>query len=158
MSKKKTRITTNFFLEDLCRTNTGFANIPTEADIANMFLLCYFIAQPVRDKFGRLYENSCFRNIHVNIKIGGGYGSQHLTASALDFYPMDADIDKVFAWIARSKFLRFGQAILESRKRTDGTFYRWIHISLPRYGRTNQELLVSTKPGKYKPYLIQPPV
>mgnify|MGYP001578385547 CR=1 FL=1 len=129
----------NFTLEELMATSTGHLNWPDEPmEVAvNLTKLAILILQPIRDRWGALQITSGFRSWAVNGAVGGSSSSQHCFGEAADFVPLDADIDNVFKWIVKGSGLQYGQCIKES---ISGR--RWIHISLPREGRTNQEALV----------------
>jgi zinc D-Ala-D-Ala carboxypeptidase len=90
--------------------------------------LCKTIMQPIRDKFGPLRINSCFRGPAVNAKIGGSKTSQHINGEAADFVPLTEGITliHVFDWIRKETKLPFGQVIHECPSPTS----RWIHVSL----------------------------
>lgn len=70
----------------------------------------------------------------MNQKIGGSPTSQHCFGEAADIKPLDADIDAVFEWCREN--LLYGQLIRESKGESE-----WIHISLPRLEKQNQQVL-----------------
>jgi len=130
----------NFTLKELTATGTGIENEPLSIERDKLLYLAQYILQPIRDAWGRIQISSGFRSAPVNFKVGGSPSSQHLFGEAADIRPLDIDLDTVFDWILRTR--TFGQAILEPT---------WIHISLPRLNKPNQQAL--TFDGKdYKPY------
>jgi len=140
------KLSENFTLKELIKTSTGIANAPDKRQTEKLFLLTNYILQPIRDKFDKLKTTSGFRSILVNIKVGGAAKSEHKTGGAVDFIPVYADIDKVFEWIVTESGIKYGQVINEKKNGK-----QWIHISLMRIGKPNQQALVYD--GKtYKPF------
>ena len=128
----KMRLSPNFTLEELCATSTGAANVPNEVQTKTLLYLVTYILQPIRNKFGPLIISSGFRSELVNKKIKGSKISQHMQGEAVDIVPKD--IDAVFEWCRKN--IAFGQLINESKNGK-----RWLHISLPRIGGVNQQVL-----------------
>ncbi|MBI5560186.1 MAG: peptidase M15 [Deltaproteobacteria bacterium] len=137
----------NFTLYEFTHTDTGLANDPPDAAIDRLSLLALSLLQPIRDYWGPLRITSGYRNPAVNQAAGGYPTSQHALGEAADFVPLNADMDVVFDWLVKMSGLKFGQCISENKKRR-----RWIHISLPRKGKPNQQALIYD--GKeYRPYV-----
>ena len=136
----------NFTLAELTRTDTGLPNEPHADSRFALLMLATYILQPIRDEVGPLKITSGYRGLHVNRHVGGNRNSQHLMGQAADFQPLDRDIDLVYDWIVTASNIKFGQMILETR----GDDW-WIHASLPRFDRQNQEALTYEN-GVYKPY------
>lgn len=130
------RIAPNFLYKDLLVTNSHLPNIPGVIETEKLLYLANFILQPIRNKWGVLQVTSAFRSVQVNTSKGGSTTSQHVFGEAADFIPTQAHMDEVFKWVVRESGLVFGQAIRETN---DGA--NWIHISLPRVGKKNQEAL-----------------
>jgi len=124
------KITHNFTVEELCSTGTGIVNTPDSTSLEKLFILAYFILQPIRDRFGRVKINSGYRSPAVNAKIKGSLTSQHMAGEAADLVPLDAEIKEVYAWCRDN--LKYGQLIFEDKGGS-----QWIHISLPRVGKKN---------------------
>lgn len=129
-----TQLTKNFTLEELCHTDTGAANVPNDCQKSKLQILASTLLQPIRDRWGRVKINSGFRSEFVNQKIGGSPTSQHPEGEAADIDPLDAKLEDVFEWCKGN--LIFGQLIIEHMGGA-----RWIHISLPRPGKPNQQCL-----------------
>jgi hypothetical protein len=138
------KLSPNFTLKELTATDTGIENEPLSIERDKLLYLAWYILQPIRDMWGRIRVTSGFRSVPVNIRVGGSPSSQHLFGEAADIQPLDVDLDTVFDWIVRT--LTFGQAILEQR----GEDW-WIHISLPRLNKPNQQALIYDG-VEYKPY------
>lgn len=136
------RLSKNFTLDEMIKTKYSAHNYPDEMAIYKMMLLAQYILQPTRDEFGRIMVTSGYRSPIVNAKAGGSPTSQHMKGEAADIVPLDADIDIVFEWM--QQHLTFGQLIRESR---DGD--QWIHVSLPRIGKPNMEVLIYRN-GRYE--------
>ncbi len=100
-----TRLTDHFSLEEMCKTNKNFKNVPNEAQVENLKRLCKWL-EMLRDEWNRRYENltpdpspkgegseymeapivinSGFRSPAVNKAVGGSTTSNHLTGCAAD--------------------------------------------------------------------------
>jgi hypothetical protein len=137
----------NFTLAELTRTDTGLMNDPPSEAIDRLAFLVSSLLQPVRDYWGPLRITSGYRSPSVNQAAGGSPTSQHASGEAADFVPLNADIDVVYDWLVKMSKLQFGQCIRETKNGRN-----WIHISLPRAGKPNQQALVYD--GKeYRPYV-----
>ena len=134
------KLSPNFSLEELIYTSTGLPNDPSTGAKEKLLYLANYLLQPVRDRWGALTISSGFRSMAVNSVVNGSAGSQHLYGEAADFVPYSAKLDEVFEWIVKESRLPFGQAILEEKAK-NGEIKRWIHISLPRIGKDNQQIL-----------------
>ena len=89
------------------------------------------LLEQVRDVFNTpLFINSCYRDEQRNKLAGGVSNSQHLTASAVDFRPVNlVDFDRVFN---ACKVFPFGQLI---------RYDSFIHISLMRPDKPNKMII-----------------
>jgi len=131
------QLSKNLTLEELTHTDTGLVNVPIKTAVEKLLYLANYVGQLIRDRWGRIKPTSGYRSSAVNAAAGSTSHSQHLLGEAMDFVPLDADIDEVFEWIVKESGIPFGQCIRESRGGAE-----WIHISLPRLDGTNQEALV----------------
>jgi uncharacterized protein YcbK (DUF882 family) len=140
------KLSKNFTLNELTRTDTGLPNVPDEKEKAFLLLLAIFLLQPIRDRHGRLKVNSGFRSLRVNRHkdIKGSPTSQHPEGQAGDIVPLDADLYEVYEWIVNESGLDFGQCIIYPDRGI-------IHISLPRLYKENGQALISHD-GKYPIY------
>lgn len=138
------QLSNNFTLDELTRTDTGLTNSPDEQGKAFLKLLSVFILQPIRDKFGKYTVGSAYRSLRVNMEVGGSSTSQHLEGQAADGSPEYADIYEVYRWIVENSGLDYGQCIVYPGK-------GFIHISLPRIYKPNQQALICHE-GDYLPY------
>ena len=134
----------NFTLDELIVTSTSGSNIPPGIHKEKLLYLCQFQLQSIRDRWGPVVVNSGYRSEAVNLAVGGSSTSQHCKGEAADIRTPSADLWEVYLWILNN--LNFGQCIYEEK----GTA-KWIHISLPRIDKTNQQALLF-KDGKYTNY------
>jgi hypothetical protein len=138
------RLSKNFTLDELTVTSTSGSNIPPGLHKEKLLYTANYLLQPVRDKWGPVVVNSGYRSQAVNTAIGGSSTSQHCKGEAADIRTPTADLWEVYLWILDN--LNFGQCIYEEKEAA-----KWIHISLPRVDKYNQEALLY-KDGIYKPY------
>lgn len=140
------KLSKNFSLDELTITCTSGSNVPTNEHRDKLLYVSQYLLQPVRNKFGRVLINSAYRSPAVNAATGGSPTSQHPEGEAADFKTPDADLWEVYLWILEN--LTFGQCIFEEKNGT-----QWIHISLPRIGKPNQQALLF-KDGVYTNYEV----
>lgn len=140
------RLSKNFSLDELTVTSTSASNEPLSIHRKNLLYLCQYLLQPIRDEFGRVDINSGYRSEGVNLAIGGSAASQHCNGEAADIRTPGADLWKVYLWMLDN--LSFGQCIFEEKGAA-----KWIHISLPRFNKANQQALLF-KDGIYTNYEV----
>ena len=85
------KLSEHMTLAELCKTNTGIENVPSEAQVENLKRLCRWLERLRRrwnDKYGDgddpIIINSGFRSAAVNKAVGGVPTSNHLTGCAVD--------------------------------------------------------------------------
>ena len=95
-SEKLMNLSEHMTLAELCKTNTGIENVPSEAQVENLKRLCRWLERLRRrwnDKYadignGGMEEpliiNSGYRSAAVNKAVGGAPTSNHLTGCAVD--------------------------------------------------------------------------
>jgi hypothetical protein len=91
---------------------------------------------------GAIRVNSGYRTPAYNKQIGGATNSQHCRGEAVDIFPLEKDIDNVFAIIIRE--FKYDQVILERNSRGS----RWIHISYKAEGNRQKAMTASVINGK----------
>jgi hypothetical protein len=138
------RLSKNFTLDELIVTSTSGSNIPPGIHKEKLLYVANYLAQPIRDRWGVVIINSGYRSQAVNTAIGGSSTSQHPKGEAIDLRTPDADLWEVYLWILDN--LNFGQCIYEEKGAA-----KWIHISLPRVDKPNQQALLY-KDGEYTNY------
>ena len=124
----------SFTLSEMCQTDTGLDNVCGTDSAQSLYYLCQFILQPARDMFGRIDISSGYRSPEVNDAVGGSKSSQHMRGQSSDIVPYRADLNDVYMWIMDN--LTYGQNIVYQDR-------GFIHISLPRLLKENNENLVS---------------
>ena len=108
----------------------------------NMNTLVDKIIDPLREKVGAIRVNSGYRTPAYNKQIGGATNSQHCRGEAVDIFPLEKDIEDVFAMIIRE--FNYDQVILEKNSRGS----RWIHISYKAEGNRQRAMTANVVNGK----------
>ena len=108
----------------------------------NMEQLVNNILDPLREKVGAIRITSGYRTPAYNKQIGGATNSQHCKGEAVDIFPLEKDIDDVFAMIIRE--FKYDQVIIERNSRGS----RWIHISYKAEGNRQKAMTASVTNGK----------
>ena len=104
------RLSKNFTLDELAKTNSGLINVPGKAETEALKELVSNVLQPLRDIYGEsITINSGYRSPAVNKKIGGAKNSQHINGEAADID--SSDNSKLFRIIKDN--LPFDQLIWE---------------------------------------------
>lgn len=137
------RLSKNFTYDELVYSATaerlGLDNTPNEKEIEKLRRLANEVLQPIRDKWGSpIIVTSGFRSEKVNKAVGGVSSSQHRLGEAADLKIGSKSQNKaLFNFIldmVKKGELQCGQLI-------DEYGYSWVHISLPRVGKTNNQVL-----------------
>ena len=82
----ETKISKDFTLSELVKTNTGLSNNPNEEQIMNLRILTAAILQPLRSFLKEsVVITSAFRSKEVNTAVNGSEDSFHMTGMAADF-------------------------------------------------------------------------
>lgn len=114
------KLSKNFTLRELTKTNTGIPNNPSEIEIERLRILCEKVLQPLRDKFGHpIIVNSGYRSPLVNKAVGGATGSQHVRSEAADITAGSRERNKALFEILKT--MEFDQLISYS--------YSFLHVS-----------------------------
>ncbi len=116
------KITNNFTLTELTKTNTGLRNQPNRHEVATLFNLCVNLLQPARNLYGKaITVTSGFRSFAVNKAVGGVRNSQHILGQAADITVLSRQGNKKLFELIRDN-LCFDQLINERD-------FSWIHVS-----------------------------
>ena len=114
------RLTDNFTLKELTKTNTGLPNLITDLEIDNLSRLCQKVLQPLRDIYGKpIIVNSGYRSDRVNKAVGGVPTSQHRRGEAADITAGSVKENKRLFNILKT--MEFDQLISYG--------YRFLHVS-----------------------------
>ena len=114
------RLTDNFTLKELTKTNTGLPNLITDLEIDNLSRLCQKVLQPLRDIYGKpIIVNSGYRSERVNKAVGGVPTSQHRRGEAADITAESVKENKRLFNILKT--MEFDQLISYG--------YRFLHVS-----------------------------
>ena len=108
----------------------------------NMNTLVDKVLDPLREKVGAIRVNSGYRTPAHNKQIGGATNSQHCRGEAADIFPLEKDINDVFALIIRE--FKYDQVILE--KNNAGA--KWIHVSYNISGNRQKAMTAVVINGK----------
>jgi len=143
-------LSANFTLKELTKSDTatrlGIDNMPDDATIENLKLLCEMVLQPVREHFGKsVTVNSGYRSPESNAAVGGSKTSDHCKGQAADIEIDGLPNPELAQWIMDN--LDYTQLILE--------FYTqgqpnsgWVHVSYDPNNLKKQELTAVKVAGK----------
>lgn len=141
------KLSKNFSLEELVfsitANNHGLNNTPNPEAKAALKRLAVEVLQPIRDAWGQpIVVSSGYRCQRLNALVGGVKNSQHVLGQAADIKAANpADNGKLFACIKKlitDGKIKVGQCIWEYGSRTCP---KWVHVSLPRAGKKNNQFL-----------------
>lgn len=137
------QFTKNFSYDELIASATakrlGLDNTPTPEEKEKLRQLAEDILQPIRDAWNSpIVVTSGYRSEAVNNAVGGVKTSQHRLGEAADIKVGGKDRNRklfnfIYKLIAKGD-IKVGQLI-------DEYSYSWIHISLPRKGKENNQIL-----------------
>lgn len=137
------QFTKNFSYDELIASATakrlGLDNTPSPEEKEKLRKLAEDILQPIRDRWrSPIVVNSAFRSEAVNKAVGGVPTSQHRLGEAADIKVGGKDRNKklfkaIYNMISKGE-IKVGQLIDEYN-------YQWIHVSLPRTNKPNNQIL-----------------
>lgn len=147
------QLSPHFSLAEMTRSQTasrrGIRNVPGDAEIRALTLLCEKVLEPVRAHFGKpVIVTSGYRSPSLNTAIGGSASSQHCNGEAGDFRVLGESNRAVFEWIWHH--LNYDQLIYEFGEAG------WIHCSYSAHRMRNMELTAVRRSGRtaYLPGLV----
>jgi zinc D-Ala-D-Ala carboxypeptidase len=134
------KLSANFSLRELTHSQTairkGIYNVPTDAHVDSLRLLCENILQPVREHYGRSFSpSSGYRSEALCQAIGSSRKSQHAKGEAVDFEVPGISNYDLACWIRDN--LDFDQLILEFYKEGDPNS-GWVHCSYKPEGNRKE--------------------
>ena len=137
------QFTKNFSYDELIASATakrlGLDNRPTPEEKEKLRQLAEDILQPIRDAWkSPIVVTSGYRSEAVNNAVGGVKTSQHRLGEAADIKVGGKERNRklfnfIYKMISKGD-IKVGQLI-------DEYSYSWIHISLPRKGKENNQIL-----------------
>ncbi len=140
----------HFSLAEMIRSDTatslGIANVPGDAEIANLQRLCIEVLEPVRAAAGQpVRVTSGLRVPALNRAVGGSARSDHIDGRAADIV-IDVIPPRELAHLIRALGLPYRQLICE--------FGAWVHVSIPPAGEPPlREVLTATRIAGRTQYL-----
>lgn len=134
------------FVTSPTATAKGISNMPNNAEVESLRLLCKNILQPAREALGPLKVNSGFRSAALNNAVGGSKTSDHRKGFAADIVPVKTGTLELAQWVVQN-CKKFDQVILEF-----GTpdAPDWIHLSANP--RNRKQIMRATLSGKKTVY------
>lgn len=143
------KISEHFSLQELTKSQTGermgIDNLPSNAQLESLTLLCEKVLEPIRARFGPVTINSGYRGPKLNKAVGGAATSQHCNGEAADIEIVGVANGDLANWIETN--LDYDQLILECYKHgiPDSG---WVHVSYRPAGNRKQELTACVVGGK----------
>lgn len=131
----------------------GISNMPTDAHLENIKLLCKKVLEPIRVHFARpILLSSGYRSAALNGAVGGSSSSQHCSGEAADIDMDGTNVTnaQIFNYIKDN--LEFDQLIWEFGTTTNPD---WVHVSYESNGRQRKQILRAVKKNgatSYIPY------
>lgn len=137
------QFTKNFSYDELIASATakrlGLDNTPSEEEKEKLKQLAEDILQPIRDAWkSPIIVNSAYRSEEVNKAVGGVKNSQHRLGEAADITIGGKERNrKLFNFI----YKLINQGKIKVGQLIDEYNYSWIHVSLPRKNKVNNQIL-----------------
>lgn len=137
------KLSKNFSLDELTASTTALNhkidNTPTEEIKERLTMLAQTVLQPIRDAWrGAIIVKSGYRCPDVNKAVGGAKTSQHMKGEAADIVVGDKERNKrLFNLIY--KLMQQGK--IEVGQLIDEYNYSWVHVSLHRSNKPNNQVL-----------------
>lgn len=137
------QFTKNFSYDELIASSTakrlGLDNTPSEEEKEKLRQLAEEVLQPIRDGWrAPIIVNSAYRSQEVNKAVGGSKTSQHLKGEAADITIGGKERNrKLFNFI----YKLINQGKIKVGQLIDEYNYSWVHISLPRKNKPNNQIL-----------------
>lgn len=137
------QFTKNFSYDELIASATakrlGLDNTPSEEEKEKLRQLAEDILQPIRDAWkSPIIVNSAYRSEQVNKAVGGVKNSQHRLGEAADITIGGKERNrKLFNFI----YKLINQGKIKVGQLIDEYNYSWIHVSLPRKNKVNNQIL-----------------
>lgn len=143
MKQKDVWLSANFKLSEFCRsdyaTRMGLEIEPTEEVVDNLYRLCKYVLQPLRNEMrGVIRITSGYRPDWLNAAVGGSKTSAHMHGCAADIEVDGTDNEDVVIRVT-DMILPYDQCILEYPP--DG----WVHIGIAEKGKLPRNEVLTAK-------------
>jgi zinc D-Ala-D-Ala carboxypeptidase len=149
------QLSKHFELAEFTRSSTakraGISNMPTDAHLENIKLLCEKILEPIRVHFTRpIILSSGYRSPALNRAVGGSSSSQHCSGEAADIDMDGTNVTnaQIFNYIKDN--LEFDQLIWEFGTDSNPD---WVHVSYESNGRQRKQILRAVKKNGSTSYI-----
>jgi hypothetical protein len=149
------QLSKHFELAEFIRSSTakraGISNMPTNAHLENIKLLCGKVLEPIRSHFARpIILSSGYRSSALNRAVGGSSSSQHCSGEAADIDMDGTNVTnaQIFNYIKDN--LEFDQLIWEFGTTSNPD---WVHVSYESNGRQRKQILRAVKKNGATSYL-----
>jgi len=149
------QLSEHFELAEFTRSSTakraGISNMPTDAHLENIKLLCEKILEPIRVHFARsIILSSGYRSSALNRAVGGSSSSQHCSGEAADIDMDGTNVTnaQIFNYIKDN--LEFDQLIWEFGTDSNPD---WVHVSYESNGRQRKQILRAVKKNGSTSYI-----
>jgi len=149
------QLSKHFELAEFIRSSTakraGISNMPTNAHLENIKLLCGKVLEPIRAHFARpIILSSGYRSSALNRAVGGSSSSQHCSGEAADIDMDGTNVTnaQIFNYIKDN--LEFDQLIWEFGTDTNPN---WVHVSYESNGRQRKQILRAVKKNGSTSYI-----
>jgi len=149
------QLSEHFELAEFIRSSTakraGISNMPTDAHLENIKLLCEKVLEPIRIHFARpIILSSGYRSPALNRAVRGSSTSQHCSGEAADIDMDGTNVTnaQIFNYIKDN--LEFDQLIWEFGTTTNPD---WVHVSYESNGRQRKQILRAVKKNGATSYL-----
>jgi hypothetical protein len=149
------QLSKHFELAEFIRSSTakraGISNMPTDAHLENIKLLCEKVLEPIRVHFARpIILSSGYRSSALNRAVGGSSSSQHCSGEAADIDMDGTNVTnaQIFNYIKDN--LEFDQLIWEFGTDTNPD---WVHVSYESNGRQRKQILRAVKKNGSTSYI-----
>ena len=149
------QLSKHFELAEFTRSSTakraGISNMPTDAHLENIKLLCEKILEPIRVHFARpIILSSGYRSSALKRAVGGSSSSQHCSGEAADIDMDGTNVTnaQIFNYIKDN--LEFDQLIWEFGTDSNPD---WVHVSYESNGRQRKQILRAVKKNGSTSYI-----
>jgi hypothetical protein len=149
------QLSEHFELAEFIRSSTakraGISNMPTDAHLENIKLLCEKVLEPIRVHFARpIILSSGYRSAALNRAVGGSSSSQHCSGEAADIDMEGTNITNAQIFNHIKDNLEFDQLIWEFGTTSNPD---WVHVSYESNGRQRKQILRAVKKNGATSYL-----